>query len=110
MTAAEIMISKDGRHLYATNRDEANPEGDSIAHFQVSEDGLSLSKQGDARPGLPHLRGAELFDYQGQGYLITGTKNAKGVVVYLRDSATGALTEVARNMDVDQPSSFACVV
>lgn len=106
MTASEIMLSSDKRHLYLTNREEGHPRGDTIAHFTLSDDGARLTKASEVRAELNHLRGAELFEAGGQGYLITGSRTGKGAVVYLRDAATGALSEVVRNAEVFQPSCF----
>lgn len=106
MSAAEVLLSPDGRHLYVTNRDEGHEQGDAVVHFRVANDGLELTKTSEVRTGLNHLRGAELLETQKKVYLITGSRVGKGAVVYACDSETGLLSEVARNREVVQPSCF----
>lgn len=99
------------RYLYATNRNDPDPAGDSIAIFSItpSSNGgapqLSLVTQ--VRTGLNGLRGAAIGGTNGE-YLIVGGQNGGGVVLYQRTSGGAALTELARlnSYSITQPTSF----
>jgi 6-phosphogluconolactonase (cycloisomerase 2 family) len=106
MCASAIHATPDFRFIYITNRLESNPKGDAIVWFRIAEDGRSLQQQGKLRTGLDHPRAAEIFDCQDSLYYIVGSKTERGAVVYKIDAGSGALEEVARNMDVLSPSGF----
>lgn len=106
LNAAAILLSKDARSVYVTNRLEGHWDGDALVWFSVSEDGSQLSRKGELRVGLDHPRAAQLLEVDGKEYLITGSKTQTGAVIYERNPATGDLAEVARNGDVVHASCF----
>ena len=83
--AAEITLSKDGRHLYASNRGY-----DSVVHFSVQSDG-TLSE-----PVFYESKGEAPRHFclsPDQRFLYIANQNSDSVVRYVRDVETGALSE-----------------
>jgi 6-phosphogluconolactonase (cycloisomerase 2 family) len=99
--AAEILLSKDGKNLYASNRFH-----DSIAHFAVKPDG-TLTYVGDTPTGTNVPRGLVL-DPSGQ-YLLAGGQNNDSVAVFRLDPKTGEPTNTNNYAPVLSPSHFAFV-
>lgn len=106
LNAAAILLSKDARTVYITNRLEGHPQGDTLVWFSVSGDGGELSRRGELRLGFDHPRAAQLLECEGKEYLITGSKTGKGAVIYQRGEQSGDLREVARNSEVQHSSCF----
>ena len=100
-SAAEILLSKDGRHLYASSRFH-----DSIAHFQVKPDG-TLAWVSDTPTGTSVPRGLVL-DPSGQ-YLLAGGQNNDSVAVFRLDAKTGEPKNTGNYANVLSPSHFAFV-
>ncbi|KAG9019213.1 hypothetical protein FRB90_005288 [Tulasnella sp. 427] len=94
--AAELLLSPKNcmyptQYLYATNRQDTDPNGDTIAIFSLNP--LKLVKH--VRTGLKAIRGAAIGGPNGE-YLVAGGQNGGGVVLYKRTSGGAALTELAR--------------
>eukprot|EP00928_Gymnodinium_smaydae_P090545 TRINITY_DN74333_c0_g1_i1.p1 TRINITY_DN74333_c0_g1~~TRINITY_DN74333_c0_g1_i1.p1 ORF type:complete len:456 (-),score=39.26 TRINITY_DN74333_c0_g1_i1:73-1377(-) len=87
--AAEIAITPDGLHLYASNRAFAPPSKDSIAVFDVSPDGqLTLTQQMLECPAFP--RGMALLP--DGSLLFVASQTTSEVVSFKVDAKTGHLT------------------
>jgi len=82
--AAEIALSKDGRHLYASNRGY-----DSVVHFTVQPDGTL------GEPVFYESKGEAPRHFclsPDQRFLYIANQNSDSVVRYIRDLETGALS------------------
>ena len=107
--AGELLLSPinsayTSQYLYATNRNDPDSAGDSIAIFSVSPS-LQLVKH--VRTGLKHIRAAALAGANKE-YLVAGGLNGGGIVVYKRINGGQDLLELARlTNQVNQPTSFA---
>lgn len=88
---AAIRISNDGRYLYASNRGH-----NSIAVFAVAEDGLSIdsiqiiSTEGD----FPR----DFALSPDNNYLVAANQNSDNLTLYRRDSETGLLTMIQKDV------------
>lgn len=88
---AAIRISNDGRYLYASNRGH-----NSIAAFAVAEDGLSIdsiqiiSTEGD----FPR----DFALSPDNNYLVAANQNSDNLTLYRRDSETGLLTMIQKDV------------
>jgi len=100
-SAAEILLSKDGQHLYASSRFH-----DSIAHFRVKPDG-TLTWVSDTPTGTSVPRGLVL-DPTGQ-FLLAGGQNNDSVAVFKLDPKTGEPKNTGHYANVLSPSHFAFV-
>jgi len=100
-TASEILLSKDGKHLYSGNRFH-----DSIAHFRVKPDG-TLAYVGDTPTGTQVPRGLVL-DPSGQ-YLLAGGQNNDSIAVFRLDPKTGEPKRTDNYAGVLSPAHFAFV-
>ena len=86
--AADIHITPNGRHLYASERSESY-----IAHYLVSDNGRELTLA-ERYPTETHPRG---FNIDGTGrFLISSGQKSDHISVSEIDSITGKLTELAR--------------
>lgn len=86
--AADIHVTPNGRHLYASERSESY-----ISHYLISDDGRELTLA--ARyPTEAHPRG---FNIDGTGrFLISSGQKSDHISVSEIDSITGKLTQVGR--------------
>lgn len=105
LVAGELLFAQSPTPLlYASNRDDPNPQGDAIAIFEINP----LQKVAEIRTGLQHLRGVALVG-DNDAYLVAGGMKGGGIKVFERVSANqGYLKEIAAIPagNVDQPSSF----
>ncbi|KAG8956814.1 hypothetical protein FRC04_000292 [Tulasnella sp. 424] len=106
LAAAELLLSPKNcmyptQYLYATNRGDTDPNGDTIAIFSLNP----LQLVGHVRTGLQQIRGAAIGGPNGE-YLVAGGQTSGGVVLYQRTSGGKSLTELARYSNVNQPTSF----
>jgi 6-phosphogluconolactonase (cycloisomerase 2 family) len=104
--AGELLISPVNsqyptQYLYASNRNDPNPNGDTIAIFAINP--LRLVAQ--VRTGLQHIRGMQIGGNKGQ-YIVAGGLNGGGIAVFERTNGDAALTLKARVQGVQSPSSF----
>ncbi|KAF8622957.1 hypothetical protein AX15_006629 [Amanita polypyramis BW_CC] len=109
MFAAEILLPNPNTafpkpYLYASNRDDPSPEGDTIAVFSVGKPG-ELQLVNEVRTGLRHVRGMEFGGPDGR-WLIVGGVHAGGVKVFERVDDGKDLRVVAVNEEVDSPAGF----
>ena len=106
--AGELLLSPDGRYLYASYRDtseEHEERGDAIVIYSVAEDGtLELVRHVFTRLWI--LRGMVLSPDADARYIIAGGQNAGGIVIYERVDGGADLKEVARNADAPGGTSF----
>jgi len=100
-SAAEILLSNDGKHLYASNRFH-----DSIVHFAVKPDG-TLRWVSDTPTGTNVPRGLVL-DPSGQ-FLLAGGQNNDSVGVFKLDPRTGEPKNTGNYAAVLSPAHFAFV-
>ncbi len=100
-TASEILLSKDGKHLYSANRFH-----DSIAHFRVKPDG-TLTYVSDTPTGAEVPRGLVL-DPSGQ-FLLAGGQNNDSIAVFRLDPKTGEPKRTDNYAAVLSPAHFAFV-
>ena len=104
--AGELLLSPANsqfptQYLYASNRNDPDSNGDTIAIFAMNP--LRLVTQ--VRTGLQGLRGIQIGGNQGQ-YLIAGGQNGGGIAVFERTSGGTSLTLRARVQGVQSPTSF----
>lgn len=99
--AAEILLSKDGKHLYVSNRFH-----DSIAHFRVKPDG-TLTYVSDTPTGTNVPRGMQL-DPSGR-FLLAGGQNNDSVAVFRIDPKTGEPQRTDHYAPVPSPAHFVFV-
>lgn len=92
---ADIHISKDGKHLYASNRGHH-----SIAIFNVAED-ASLE-----RVGVESVRGDWPRNFTlspDERFLIVANERSDNIVVFKRDQQTGLLTFTGNEVSLSKP-------
>ena len=88
---AAIRVSADGRFLYASNRGH-----NSIAVFSIDEDGLSIDLiQSIATEGdFPRDFALSPDD----AYVVAANQNSDNLTLYRRDSETGLLTMIQKDV------------
>lgn len=90
--AGEIALSRDGKHVYTSNRLTTSPT-ETIAHFRVieSQEGLSLELVGETSTGGKHPR---MFSISRDGgELFVGNQEGEWAVVVLKRRDDGTLEE-----------------
>ena len=94
--SADIHLSPDGKYLYASNR----LKGDGIAIFKVNAVTGTLIKVGYQFTGI-HPRN---FNITPNGkYLLVACRDSNIIQVFQRNSTTGLLSNMHRNIIVDKP-------
>lgn len=94
-TAAAIRISNDGKFLYASNRGH-----DSIAIFEISRDGLTLTNIA-IQPAMG--AGPRDFDLDpSQKFLVSANQNSNDLTLFERDLSTGLLTLLKKNIAIPE--------
>ncbi|EIW80179.1 3-carboxy-cis,cis-mucoante lactonizing enzyme [Coniophora puteana RWD-64-598 SS2] len=105
--AAELLIANQlggqWKYLYASNRNDPAPAGDTVAIFSLAERGAPILAS-EVRTGQKHVRGM-MFGGPDDRYLVTGGKDGGGVKVWERVSGGRGLRELA-SVDVESPTSF----
>lgn len=94
--SGDIHISPDGKFLYASNRLKA----DGIAIFRINPDNGILTKAGYQLTGI-HPRNF-IITPNGK-YLLVACRDDNVIQVYERDTDTGLLTDIHKNIKVDKP-------
>lgn len=98
--AADVKVSPDGRHVYATNRGEANV----IVLYDVLPNGLLEWKEQYATQGV----GPRNFNFSPDGrFVLVANQSTDEVVVFERNIYTGELTDTGKRIRVPAP---VCVV
>jgi 6-phosphogluconolactonase len=94
--SADIHVSADGKHLYASNRGDAN----NIAHFSIGQNG-QLRWVGATPSGG---RSPRNFTLSPDGkFLLAANQESNNIVVFKRDVATGKLTPAGIELTVPKP-------
>lgn len=99
--SAEIMVSPDGRFLYASNRGESN----TVATFAINR------KTGGLTP-LAHDstmgKAPRNFNFDPTGnFLLVANQESDNIVIFKRDKSTGLLADTGKRIDVGKP---VCIV
>ena len=94
--SGDIHISPDGKFLYASNRLKA----DGIAIFRINPDNGILTKAGYQLTGI-HPRNF-IITPNGK-YLLVACRDDNVIQVYERDTDTGLLTDIHKDIKVDKP-------
>lgn len=95
-TAADIHISPDEQFLYATNRKEAN----TISCFKILKDGkLALASRNSTLGDGPRNFA---IDPTGN-FLLVGHQYTNNVVIFKRNTETGALTDTGKRIELCSP-------
>lgn len=99
---ADIHLSPDGRHLYASTRVH-----DAIALFEVGSDGL-LTRRGIIASGGKWPRS---FTITPSGrHVLVANHNSDNIVVFARDGETGTLTPTGREIAIGTPMRVEAVM
>lgn len=108
MLAAEVLIPTPNAtfshpYLYASNRNDPSPEGDSIVIFSIA-DPEKLEIVAEVRTGLRHLRGMQ-FGGPDNRWLVAGGVFGQGVKIFERIDGGKGLKQIAA-VDVEAPTGF----
>jgi len=95
-TCAEILVSSDGRFLYASNRGD-----DSVAVLSINQQNHGLALQQSISTGGKTPRHITLSP-DGK-WLIAANQDSSNVTVFRRDAAAGALTPTGNTIAVPHP-------
>lgn len=94
--SADIHLSPDGRYLYASNR----LKEDGIAIFEVDSTKGTLAKVGYQLTGI-HPRN---FNITPNGkFLLVACRDSNEIQVYERNTSTGLLTNIQKDIKIDKP-------
>ncbi|MDD3078936.1 MAG: lactonase family protein [Paludibacter sp.] len=94
--AAEIILSPDGRFLYASNRGTAND----ITCFKIENDGSLTFIEQTFVLGI----GPRNFAISNDGrYVLVGNQQCQIITIFKRDTDTGKLSETDMSVDVGSP-------
>jgi len=99
---SHILLSADGKFLYASNRGTAN----TITTFAIGKDG-KLSGKGNVSSGGTGPR-AFIIDPSGN-WLLAGHQNTNDIVIFKRNKTTGLLTSTGRKIEIGAPVCFVFV-
>ncbi|KAG8989380.1 hypothetical protein FRB90_002287 [Tulasnella sp. 427] len=99
MLGAEILLTESTSSfpetlIYASNRNDPHPEGDSIAIYAPADSAHGFSLVNEVRTGLNHLR-AVVFGGEEDRYLVVGGLNGGGIKVFERTEGGRNLKQVA---------------
>jgi len=95
-SAAEILISKDGKYLYATNRGTAN----TISCFKINKDGKINLLQTQSTLG----KGPRNFAIDPSGsFLLIGHQYTNDIIVFKINKKTGMLTDTGKKLELCSP-------
>ena len=94
---AEIMISPDGKFLYATDRGDLNL----IAIFSIDTDSGKLTFKGTVSTEGKHPRNF-IIDPSGN-YLLVANQDSESIIILKRDQETGMLTNTGKQIHIPRP-------
>ena len=94
---AEIMISPDGKFLYASARGELNL----VAIFSIDEASGKLTLKGTQSSMGLHPRNF-IIDPTGN-YLLVANQDSENIVIFKRDKETGMLTNTGKQIHIPRP-------
>ena len=95
--AAEIMISPDGKFLYASDRGDLNQ----IVIFSIDPDSGELTFKGNQSSFGSHPRNFTI-DPTGN-YLLAANQDSESVIIFKRDKETGLLTKTGKEIHIPRP-------
>lgn len=98
--ASDILFSKDGRFLYATNRGDANE----IVIYSVSKKDGRLEYAG-RQTSMGKTPRSIAIDPTGN-YLLAGNQESNEIIIFNRDKKTGMLTPTGKRFEVKRPVSL----
>lgn len=109
MCAAEILCPDPNStfpepYLYASNRNDPSPEGDTIAIFSLHDKEKPKLIE-EVRTGLKHVRGM-VFGGPDDKWLVTGGVYNGGVKIFERIEGGKKLKVVAENDSIKAPTAF----
>jgi hypothetical protein len=90
--------------LYATNRNDPSPEGDTLAIFSLEVPTAPALIQ-EVHTGLRHMRGAAIGGQDGR-YIIVGGMLGGGVKMFERIDGGRSVMEIAALPDIEGPTGF----
>ena len=94
--AADIHVSPDGKHLYASNRGEANE----IVIYSIDREGkLVYAGRQSSLIKTPRNFG---IDPTGN-FLLVGNQDGNDIVIFKRDQQSGLLSDSGQRINVDKP-------
>lgn len=106
--SAELLLAPaiggDPSFLYASNRNDPGPAGDTLAIFSL-ENPEAPELVAEVHTGLRHLRGAAIVGEDNRWVVLGGTQGG-GVKVYERVDRGRSLREIASLPGVEQPTAF----
>ncbi len=94
---AEIMISPDGKFLYASDRGDLNL----IAIFSIDEASGKLTLKGTVSTEGEHPRNF-IIDPTGN-YLLVANQDSESIIIFKRDQETGMLTDTGKKIHIPRP-------
>lgn len=94
---AEIMISPDGKFLYASDRGDLNL----IAIFSIDTDSGKLTLEGTQSTMGEHPRNF-IIDPSGN-YLLVANQDSESIIIFKRDQETGMLTNTGKQIHIARP-------
>jgi 6-phosphogluconolactonase len=95
--AAEIIISPDGKFLYASDRGDINL----IVIFSIDADSGKLTFKGTQSSLGSHPRHF-IIDPTGN-YLLAANQDSENIVIFKRDKETGLLSETGKEIHIPRP-------
>ena len=90
--------------LYATNRNDPSPEGDTVAIFSL-DNRTAPVLVAEVHTGLRHLRGAAIGGEDGR-WMVLGGMLGGGVKMYERVDGGRSIKEIAALPDIEGPTGF----
>ncbi|KAG9035934.1 hypothetical protein FRB95_010142 [Tulasnella sp. JGI-2019a] len=117
MLGAEILLSEPTATfpdtlIYASNRNDPHPEGDTIVIFKPADESSEFEMIGQVRTGLHHLRGVAFDGEEGKYLFVAGLDQpgvkGGGIKVYERVDKGRSLVEVAhlKEDQVENPTGL----
>jgi len=96
---SHILLSADGKFLYASNRGTAN----TITTFAIGKDGKLSNKGNISTDG----DGPRAFTIDPSGnWLLAGHQNTNDIVIFKRNKTTGLLTNTGKKIEIGAPVCF----
>ncbi|KAI0061966.1 putative isomerase YbhE [Artomyces pyxidatus] len=105
--AAELLYSSSPSatpHLYASNRNDPSPLGDTLSIFSLEKPGAPELVT-EVRTGVKHLRGVEIGG-EGGRWVVLGGAQGGGVKIYEKVDGGRGLKEIVGLPGVDSPTAF----
>jgi len=94
---AEIMISPDGKFLYASDRGDLNL----LAIFSIDTNSGKLTLKGTVSTAGKHPRNF-IIDPSGN-YLLVANQDSESIIIFKRDQETGMLSNTGKQIHIPRP-------